>query len=278
MMPGGPRVTGSTAAGAALTTQVTMSSLTRKQIKTARHTTSYLEGGPRDGPLMIFSHGWPESATTWRSSLDYFAARGWRVVAPDMRGYHGSSIPTRVSDYAMSEIVQDLVELHDSLGGEPAVWVGHDWGSAPTWSMASHHADRVRGIASITVPYLPRGLTVASLLPLVNRSLYPVTQYPFAQWDYFLYHREKPEESAALLSLDVRATLNLLFAPEGPEEMTRPSRTASVRANGGYWGPSKTPPRMPRTPNFMTDEDFDELVASFERNGFRRRTHFRRFG
>ena len=50
------------------------------------HTTSYLEAGPEDGPLLVFVHGWPGLASTWRYQLGYFAARGYRVVAPDMRG------------------------------------------------------------------------------------------------------------------------------------------------------------------------------------------------
>src|SRR5690242_10612195 len=62
-------------------------------LETGRHRTAYLETGPADGPLMIFLHGWPELGLVWRAQLEHFGAAGWRCVAPDMRGYGGSSVP-----------------------------------------------------------------------------------------------------------------------------------------------------------------------------------------
>ena len=95
-------------------------------ITTARHRTAWLEAGPVDGPLMIFIHGWPELGLFWRAQLDHFAAAGWRCVAPDVRGYGGSSVPDSTSAYAARELVLNMVELHDALGSAPAIWVGHD--------------------------------------------------------------------------------------------------------------------------------------------------------
>jgi alpha-beta hydrolase superfamily lysophospholipase len=68
-------------------------SLRRGFIETKRHRTVWIEAGPEDGPLMIFVHGWPEIALVWRSQIAHFAAKGWRCVAPDMRGYGGSAAP-----------------------------------------------------------------------------------------------------------------------------------------------------------------------------------------
>src|ERR1700735_3850415 len=70
-----------------------------------RHTTHYWEAGPVDGPLMIFLHGWPEIGLMWRAQVEAFASEGWRCVAPDMRGYGGSSAPTDSKAYALQEIV-----------------------------------------------------------------------------------------------------------------------------------------------------------------------------
>ena len=87
---------------------------------------------------MIFIHGWPELGILWRAQLRHFAAVGWRCVAPGMRGYGGSSVPTSIAAYAVRELLDDMAELHEALGGEPAIWIGHDWGSPVAWGMASH--------------------------------------------------------------------------------------------------------------------------------------------
>jgi pimeloyl-ACP methyl ester carboxylesterase len=80
-------------------------SLAAHQHATDRHTSSWIETGPTAGPLIIFVHGWPELGIVWREQLEYFGRRGWRSVAPDMRGYGGSSVPDRVAAYAVREIV-----------------------------------------------------------------------------------------------------------------------------------------------------------------------------
>ncbi|WP_428390472.1 alpha/beta fold hydrolase [Lichenicoccus sp.] len=97
-----------------------------KVLQTARHRTAWIEAGPLDGPLMVFIHGWPELGLVWRAQVAHFAAAGWRCAAPDMRGYGGSSVPDAIASSAVRELVADMVELHEALGGEPAVWVGHD--------------------------------------------------------------------------------------------------------------------------------------------------------
>lgn len=142
------------------------------------HKAHYWEAGPAEGPLMILVHGWPEFGLLWRAQMEFFAARGWRCVAPDMRGYGGSSAPTVPEAYALSEIIQDMVELHDHLGAKPAIWVGHDLGSPVIGSLAAHHAKRSRGVVLVSVPYSPDAFALPSLLPLVDRKLYPADQYP----------------------------------------------------------------------------------------------------
>ncbi len=86
---------------------------------TTRHRTTRTESGPADGPLIVFLHGWPELGLIWHRQLDHFSRPGWRAVAPDMRGYGGSSVPTGITSYAMREIVTDMVEFHNALGGPP---------------------------------------------------------------------------------------------------------------------------------------------------------------
>ncbi len=100
--------------------------LTENTFSTPRHTTHYWEAGPAEGPLMIFLHGWPEIGLVWRAQMEAFASEDWHCIAPDMRGYGGSSAPTVPEAYALKEIADDMVELHDHLGAGPAIWVGHD--------------------------------------------------------------------------------------------------------------------------------------------------------
>jgi pimeloyl-ACP methyl ester carboxylesterase len=118
--------------------------LTDGTFPSSRHTTHYWGAGPVDGPLMIFLHGWPEIGLVWRAQVEAFASEGWHCIAPDLRGYGGSSAPTASEACALKEVVDDMVELHDHLGARPAIWVGHDLGSPVAGALAAHHAKRSR--------------------------------------------------------------------------------------------------------------------------------------
>src|SRR5260370_20713596 len=115
--------------------------------KSARHTTFYLAGGGAHRPVIIFGHGVPELSPSWRHQLPCFVRLGFRAIAPDMRGYGRSSVYHTHADYALEQIVQDMLELLDAVGQDKAVWVGHDWGSPVVWSLASHHPDRCHSAA-----------------------------------------------------------------------------------------------------------------------------------
>jgi pimeloyl-ACP methyl ester carboxylesterase len=91
--------------------------------------------GPRDAPALIFLHGFPESHRTWRHQLPAFADR-YRCVAPDQRGYRGSSKPQEVSAYTPDRLVADIFALADALGIDRFTIVGHDWGGAIAWGVA----------------------------------------------------------------------------------------------------------------------------------------------
>ena len=242
--------------------------ITHHHTESARHRTQWLEAGPSDGPLLIFVHGWPELGVLWRAQMEHFAARGWRCVAPDMRGYGGSSVPTRASDYAVREIVADMTELHDALGGAPAVWVGHDWGSPIVWSLAAHHGARCRAVANICVPYFARGFALPNLVPLVDREFYPADKYPVGQWDYFLFYRENFARAARDLEADVAATIGALYRSGSPDMVGQPAITCNVRAQGGWFGPAGRAPQMPRDEALLSPSDYDAIVAAFRVTGF----------
>jgi pimeloyl-ACP methyl ester carboxylesterase len=238
-------------------------------VVSARHRTAWLEEGPADGPLMILLHGWPELGLVWRSQVEHFARAGWRCVAPDMRGYGGSSVPEATDAYALREIVADMIELHDALGGASAVWVGHDWGSPVAWSIAAHHAGRCRAVVNLCVPYLNAGFALENVIELVDRDVYPVERFPDGQWSYWRFYHERFAQAVADFEADVAASVALLFRAAPPLVPGRPARSARVVANGGWFGDAHRAPPMPRDTTMLPEDDYRAVVAGLSTNGFR---------
>ncbi len=187
---------------------------------------------------MIFVHGWPEIALIWRAQIEAFASEGWRCVAPDMRGYGGSSAPDVSEAYALREIVQDMVELHDHLGARPAIWVGHDLGSPVVGALAAHHAKRSRGVVFASVPYSPEAFALPSLLPFIDRKLYSADEYPDGQWDYYHFYLTHFEQAVSDFNADIPATLAAVYRSGDPASVGKMSRTAMVTRNGGWFCPA----------------------------------------
>jgi pimeloyl-ACP methyl ester carboxylesterase len=94
-----------------------------------------IDEGPEDAPALIFLHGFPESHRTWRHQVAHFSDR-YRCIAPDQRGYRGSSKPPEVSDYTPDKLIADIFQLADALGIERFTILGHDWGGAIAWGTA----------------------------------------------------------------------------------------------------------------------------------------------
>ena len=246
-----------------------MVKLADQTFRSPRHTTHYWEAGPADGSLMIFLHGWPELGLMWRAQIEAFAAEGWHCVAPDMRGYGTSSAPAAVDAYTVNEIVDDMVELHDHLGARPAIWVGHDWGSPVVGALAAHHAARCRGAVLICLPYFPDGFALPTLLPLVDRALYPADQYPDGPWDYYRFYLTDFEQSVSDMDADGPATLASIFRPGNPASAGLVSPSALLTRNGGRYGSAhRAPPTQPDT-TLWPQADFDALAEAFGVHGFR---------
>lgn len=237
-------------------------------VKTERHKTFFLASGAEDAPVIVFVHGWPELSISWRHQLPCFAGLGFRAIAPDMRGYGRSSVYSRHEDYALEHIVRDMLELLDALGREKAVWVGHDWGSPVVWSLASHHPDRCFGVANLCVPYFAKGFAPRTLVPYVDRSVYPEAQYPVGQWDYQLFYEESFEKASAAFDAEVRNTVKALFRKGSPSGKGKPSRTAQVRRDGGWFGGTGRAPDVPMDSDVLTEEDFHKYATALESNGF----------
>jgi pimeloyl-ACP methyl ester carboxylesterase len=237
--------------------------------RSPRHTTHYWEAGPADSPLIIFLHGWPQIGLMWRAQIEAFAAEGWRCVAPDMRGYGSSSAPTASNDYALEELVGDMVELHDHLGARPAIWVGHDWGSPVAGALSALHPARSRGVVLISVPYFPNGFALPNLVPLIDRDLYPADQYPDGQWDYYRFYLTDFEQTVGDMDADITATLASLYRPGNPASAGKISPSALLTANGGRYGSAHRALPTAPDPALWPPADFDVLVDAFRQRGFR---------
>jgi pimeloyl-ACP methyl ester carboxylesterase len=94
-----------------------------------------VDTGPREAPTLIFLHGFPESHRTWRHQIAHFS-RHYRCIAPDQRGYRGSSKPQEVSAYTPDKLIGDVFRLADALNAGNFTIVGHDWGGAIAWGVA----------------------------------------------------------------------------------------------------------------------------------------------
>ncbi|AOH87229.1 epoxide hydrolase (plasmid) [Sphingomonas panacis] len=236
--------------------------------KTARHTTFYLEAGSVSATPIIFVHGWPELSVSWRQQLVAFAGLGLRAIAPDMRGYGRSTIHPRHEDYALEEVVTDMIELLDSLGAQKAIWVGHDFGAPVVWLIAQHHVDRCHGVAAMSVPYIPDGLSYRTFIPLIDRNVYPESTFPAGQWEYMLFYEENFEKARAGFEADIGATVRALFRAGAPGGMGQPAITAFPRRNGSWFPPDNKAPDMPRDDTILTLEEENRYVAALSRTGF----------
>ncbi len=106
-----------------------------------------------NAPLVVLLHGFPEFWYAWRHQLDALAGAGYRVVAPDLRGYNRSSQPDGVGSYAMPELVADVRGLVEQLGYAQTALVGHDWGGLVAWETAIREPDLVSQLAVLNAPH-----------------------------------------------------------------------------------------------------------------------------
>ncbi len=117
--------------------------------------------GPADGDLFVLLHGFPEGAESWSKQLDVLAKAGCLAVAPDLRGYGLTDAPSRVEDYAIGPLVEDVAGLIAAFGRTTAHVAGHDWGAIVAWFFASRHPDMTKTLTALSVAH-PAALAEAS--------------------------------------------------------------------------------------------------------------------
>nr|PZN42782.1 MAG: epoxide hydrolase [Bacillota bacterium] len=130
----------------------------------------YAEAGK--GPLVILLHGFPDFWYTWRHQIPALVAAGFRVVAPDMRGYNRSSKPPGIASYHPELPTRDVARLMDHLGEERAAVAGHDWGGGVAWMFAMGYPERVSRLAILNCPHPERMLAGLRMPRQLVRSWY----------------------------------------------------------------------------------------------------------
>jgi pimeloyl-ACP methyl ester carboxylesterase len=115
------------------------------------------------GTPVILLHGWPDSWHLWRAQLDALARSGHHVIAPDLRGFGQSDSPEEVEEYRLHTLIGDVVAVMDEFKIERAAVVGHDWGAALAWLVATYLPDRVERLVAVSVGH-PRAFVGAGLL------------------------------------------------------------------------------------------------------------------
>ncbi|MEM7492181.1 MAG: alpha/beta hydrolase [Pseudomonadota bacterium] len=148
--------------------------------------------GRDNAPLVIFVHGFPESWYSWRHQLKALAEAGYRVAAPDVRGYGGSDRPEEISAYTMEALTSDIAAISETLSpDQPAVVIGHDWGAPIAWNSALLHPDHFRAVAGLSVPYIPLG-------PIAPLDLYRKVFTDNGLFFYQIYFQEEDRPEAEL--------------------------------------------------------------------------------
>jgi pimeloyl-ACP methyl ester carboxylesterase len=209
-----------------------------------------------EGPLVVLCHGWPESAFSWRHQIPALAAAGYRVVAPDMRGYGGTSAPQEVLAYTLFHLVGDIVGLVEALGEREAVVVGHDWGANVAWGCALLRPDMFRAVAALSVPHRPRG--PAEPLAMLRAA---------GLENFYWMHFQEPGVAEAEFERDVDASLRkILFGLSSPVREGERRHPLDLPPGCGLLDVLTAPDGLPP---WMSEDELCVFVAQFRRTGFR---------
>jgi pimeloyl-ACP methyl ester carboxylesterase len=190
-----------------------------------------------EGPLVVLCHGFPELAFSWRHQIPVLSDAGFRVLAPDMRGFGESSAPAEIDGYDVVTLCGDMCALLDDAGAADALFVGHDWGANVAWWMAVLHPERVRAVAGLSVPFIPRA--PAAPIPIMRRHLGE---------DFYMVWFQQPGVADKALARDVRRTLT------------------TKRVWSAKW--AEQDGAEPKRAEWLSEDELAVYVDAFERTGF----------
>lgn len=231
-----------------------MVNTTQRLVETNGVTLQVTEAGERGAPVVLLAHGFPELAYSWRHQIPALADAGYHVLAPDQRGYGGSSRPAEITAYDVAALTGDLVGLLDDVGAERAVWVGHDWGAPVAWGAAQLHPDRVLGVAGLSVPPVPR-----SQVP-------PTSAFRgiFGENFFYMLYFQQPGVADAELDSDPALTIRRMMGGLRPPD----AETAARMAAPGPMGFIERLPEPDALPDWISTDELAHYTAEFTRSGF----------
>ncbi|MGD8330706.1 MAG: alpha/beta hydrolase [Acidobacteriota bacterium] len=218
-----------------------------------------LAAGPEDGEPVLLLHGFPQTSYSFRTELLALGEAGYHAVAVDQRGYSPDARPSEPGAYAMGELVGDVVAIADALGAPRFHLVGHDWGGAVAWVVATRFPQRVRTLTVLSTPhFLALGRSVATQgSEQAQRSSYftdfaaPDAAERFLEDDMALFRELMANAPIAAADLEVyRERLSSLAAMRAAlnwyrTSAPRPAPAGSAATGGGSPAPPPTTPNIP---------------------------------
>ena len=232
-----------------------MASSTERLVNTNGLQLRVIEAGDRGAPAVVLLHGFPELAYSWRHQIPALAEAGYHVIAPDQRGYGGSSRPDAIDAYDIHELTADVVGLLDDIGVERAVWIGHDWGAPVAWNAPLLHLDRVAAVAGLSVPALPR----AQVPP--TRAFGKT----FGENFFYMLYFQEPGIADAELNGDPARTMRRMIGG------LRPPADEGAALRMVAPGPEGFIDRLPEPdglPDWISQDELDHYISEFSRTGF----------
>ncbi|KAL3531492.1 hypothetical protein ACH5RR_010814 [Cinchona calisaya] len=203
-----------------------------------------------EGPAVVFLHGFPELWYSWRHQMLYFSSKGYKAIAPDLRGYGDSDAPPSATNYTAFHIVGDLVALLDTLGLDKVFLVGHDWGAVIGWNFCMFRPDRIKALVNLSVVFRPR-----------NASIKPLDDYRnmFGD-DYYICRFQAPGEvEEEFARIDTAELLKAFLTSRDP-------RPPCIPKEIGFGIFIKNAPST--LPDWLSKADVDYYANKFKKTGF----------
>jgi pimeloyl-ACP methyl ester carboxylesterase len=230
---------------------------THEQIPTNGIELHVATAGPADGKPVVLCHGFPELWYSWRHQIGALADAGYRVMAPDLRGYGGSSAPKAVSDYGSDQLTGDLSGLLDHYGYDKAAFVGHDWGAMVVWELGRLHPDRVSSLFNMSVPY--------SAAPAPPTQIFKVI---FEGKFFYMLYFQPVGPAEAEFEADPRHFLRTMLYAAGGEGMAKANGLAVDAPAEGTTFLDILGEAPDQLPAWITEADVDVYADAFKKSGF----------
>ncbi|MGH1350997.1 MAG: alpha/beta fold hydrolase [Methyloligellaceae bacterium] len=211
-----------------------------------------------EGPLVLLCHGFPELWLSWRAQIIALSEAGYRVAAPDMRGYGDTDAPEEIEKYSVFHLVGDMVGIVHALGEEKAAVVGHDWGSYVAWKSALFRPDIFHAVAGLSVPFVRRA-------PQQPISMMRKTAERHEAEFYQVWFQE-PGVAEKAFESDVRAMQTGMFytcSGDAPDDKLWEPAWPKGTDQSAHFKENAI------RPSWLSEEELEVYISAFEKKGYR---------